>query len=538
MSTFGDYKAYKQYSPAYDMWKAKRNLAEAKRQEYLRLHPEEINPEDVQRGKSLMRAIDIMDEYSQKRAEDMEVATETAAIYGVELAMGGGGALGYMASRLKPVQKFFAKYGKTPKMQKAITTGVPIAIGAVAGLIASFPIYAWAAKTEIGASRKGRFEAMRKELNNPNGFAVLTEEQQNEARQIAQTISFPKEKKLSNQFKDYKALFGENTIYNAHRKAFELQLAEDEKHINDEMSPDEIENAKKEQQLLTNLVEKIDIASQDYAENAELATTFGLTSIGACAILFDLALGAILKACKVTSAPKIKNISRIASVIGVAGSALFAAKIQKEAARVGRFKAKQELLNNPAQFTYVDDSKLAEVGDVKVEPQKKQTMVEFLKNIWNDNREYEKYKKGQALEEKKLYKAIEKLELTPEQIEDAKRLQKNTFKTFNKIDENSQRYAESIEALGNAINVPLNLVFGTIGGLVGAAVAMKPLAAGKKLVKSDLINMYAKLVGFSFLSTIPSLIVNAKITKEQKRASRVADMIAINEMQDYRQFKA
>ena len=38
------------------------------------------------------------------------------------------------------------------------------------------------------------------------------------------------------------------------------------------------------------------------------------------------------------------------------------------------------------------------------------------------------------------------------------------------------------------------------------------------------------------LSSLPSIGVNAYITKEQKKASRVADMLAINELSDYRQF--
>ena len=38
------------------------------------------------------------------------------------------------------------------------------------------------------------------------------------------------------------------------------------------------------------------------------------------------------------------------------------------------------------------------------------------------------------------------LELSEEQLKDARRLQHNTFKTFNKVDEMSQRYSEDIEA--------------------------------------------------------------------------------------------
>ena len=86
MSTFGDYKAYKKFAPSYNDWKQSRDLADAKRQEYLRKNPSEINKDDIQRSRTLLRAIDVMDEYSQKRAEDMEVATEAVVGYGLEFA--------------------------------------------------------------------------------------------------------------------------------------------------------------------------------------------------------------------------------------------------------------------------------------------------------------------------------------------------------------------------------------------------------------------------------------------------------------------
>ena len=95
MSAFGDYKAYKKYEPAYPGWIYERDLTESKRQEYLRRHPESIDQNDIQRGKVLIRAIDVMDEYSQKRAEDMEVATETAVGYGLDAAIFGGAAANY-----------------------------------------------------------------------------------------------------------------------------------------------------------------------------------------------------------------------------------------------------------------------------------------------------------------------------------------------------------------------------------------------------------------------------------------------------------
>jgi len=43
-------------------------------------------------------------------------------------------------------------------------------------------------------------------------------------------------------------------------------------------------------------------------------------------------------------------------------------------------------------------------------------------------------------------------------------------------------------------------------------------------------------MGTILLFTLPSIIINAFITKEQKKAARVANMEAINELSNYRKF--
>ena len=83
---FGDYKSYKKFAPNYAEWKQARDFAEAKRQAYLNTHPQDVNLEDIQKSKAILRAIDVMDEFSQKRAEDMEVITETVVGQGLGFA--------------------------------------------------------------------------------------------------------------------------------------------------------------------------------------------------------------------------------------------------------------------------------------------------------------------------------------------------------------------------------------------------------------------------------------------------------------------
>ena len=538
MSMFGDYKSYRLYEPAYPSWKHKRDLMEAKRLAYIEKHPEVVNDDDIQRGKILLRAIDIMDEYSQKKAENMEAATEPVISMGLELASFAGLGLGVLLGSIKPIGKFFARFvPKGSKIKKYVGIGIPGAIGFLAGSLAAFPLMAWGAKAEVGASRKGRFEAMRSELENPNGFAILTQEQVEKAKEYASEIVLEEDKKkkvsekISKSFDSIKDMAMDSKEYKEQKKQFELELKEDEKNSGRELTDEEILNAKKDQQLLTKLVEKIDIASQDYAENSELATQTGIVTAGAFGGLAYFYTDKILHALKVKSENKISMIIKTLAIVVFAAMGIFAAQINKHASRVGRFKVKQELMQNPNNFVYVSDEQASEISDAKVKQKKKLNILSFLLTAYKDNREYMKYKKTIGKDERRFYKATEKLDLTKKQLEDAKHLQKNTFRTFNKVDEKSQKYAESIEALGQSLAYPINLIFTMIATAFAAPYLFKATQS-----KADSTKNLMKYAGIVMLSTIPAMIMNAIITRQQKNASRIADMMAINELDDYKKF--
>ena len=535
MSMFGDYKAYKRYEPAYANWKQSRDIMDAKRLEYLKQNPQEYNPEDVQRGKTLLRAIDIMDEYSQKRAQNMEVAANSGIESALMLMIFAGGALGGVVSKFKPVQNLMVKMAKKFKLNTEFTKGfVPMLAGILVGTVASFPLQAWAAKIQVEASRKGRFEAMRKDLKSPNGFAILTPEQIQAAKRRMQAIPPESDaKKLSAKLfggmNNLKEMAVDSKEYRIQRNLFEAQLAEQQAHLNDSMSAEEIEKAKKEQQLLTKLVEKIDIASQDYAQNAEMGISILTNSLLAGGFLTGFIANKILSAFKVQSAGKIQTITQGISLIATIAAGIWGSLIAKDASRVGRFKIKQELAKNPENLVYISDDKAKTIGDVQI-TKKKKGMIPFLKEAWANRKEYLQYQKTTAKDEKRFYKAVETLKLTPEQLKDAKRLQKNTFMTFNTVDEKSQKYSESVEALGESVsqfvvNITSLIAFGLIGIL-----QKDKKAAGK------FENILAG-IGPAMLAMIPAILLDIYITKEQKNASRVADMLAINELSDYRQFR-
>ncbi len=549
---FKDYNAYKQFQPQYANWKSQRDKQEAKRLAYLEKHPELKNKEDIQRGKTLLKAIDILDEYSQSSAENTELATEIVSqqiLGAISLA---GSALGLGAMYLKPIRKYFDKMSKTSETLAMIAMLVPTMVGGAIASLAAFPIMAWAAKVETGASRKGRLEAMQTKLQNPANFAILTDEQLQKVKEESANIKLSKEetetitpkfsfKESINILKNFNK---QEEIERLDHENFKKLIHEDEITTDFELSTDELEKAKRDQQILTKLVERIDLASQDYAENVEFATN-ALTLFSP---LCGLGIGWLSN--KINHLLKVKPENMPAKIapwalglIGTIGVAAFSTSIQKQASRVGRFNVRQELAKNPEQLIYIDDEKVnAEITDnIEIKSKKRPNFFKFLWQVFKDNQAYKKYQKSEGLEDKKFNKALEKIELSADQLREAEILQRNTFKTFNKVDEMSQKYSENVEAVGNSLKQPLSLICTTVGALVGFKYLTRiPDAVGSKTtgIKNldEILKGALKYLGSILISCVPIIAFDFYVTKEQKAASRVANMQAINELGDVKNF--
>lgn len=554
MDVFDNYKKYRQYKPEYTEWKKNQDLQEAKRQQYLKNNPAESNNEDIKRGKALLHAIDVMDEYSQTNAEDMEVATEMAAGQVTGLVDMAGILLGFALINVPAVKNRMAKYAGKNKTLQIIFDLVPTAIGLAAATIAMVPVTAWAARVQVGASRKGRFEAMNKDLKNPVHFAVLTEEQTKEAKEKAKNIPVDEDMKrmlkaskgfnmgFMDTIRTLKKLAKNDTEYEKQKEAFEKEIFANEMNFEKPLSHEAIRKAKRDKQILSKLVQKIDIASQDYAENVELATNTASVAALGSGVLVGWLSNKVLKLFKAN--PNSKLVKFAPWAIGLALTltvSTMAAKVQKQASRVARFNIRKEMSENPQSLVYVDDEKADTVKDVKVNKETKPNFFEFLWQAYKDNKVYTKYLKKEGLEEKKFHKALENMQLSEQQLKEAKTLQRNTFKTFNKVDENSQTYSESVEAVGQIIQQPLI----TIGSMLGMGLGLyltrndfKKIAEDlpkkeltKLSIKTGIKNGVAIIAGI-----LPGILFDIYITKEQKKASRIADMLAIKELQDYRHF--
>ncbi len=526
MSKIANYQEFKKHQPKYEGWKKERDENLQKKVQYLKNNPipnDEYNKE-IEKAKIVLNAVDIMDEYSQSRAEDTEQIVQATSA-------GLSQVVGYISMGLATLSIFLSKGAKEAFAQlqsgnfKNITKLIPAALCLIipTALVSSI-IASWGASKQVQSSRLGRKDAMEKDLASLNQFAILDEQQKQYVDKQAKTIQVDKKeaKKTINATKGLGIKESIKTIFSKDDKEIIKTNVKLDERAN--LSEKEILEAKKDKELIQTIVEKIDISSQDYAENAELAV--GTLQTASTASGIGLGALATYISCK------IKPLARFALPIGlivgvgtcIAGI-IIGAKIDKQASRVGRFMAKQELLNNPEVLIYVDENKYKNEV-VNIEPKKKKNYFSQVIQMLKDNIEYNKHIKENNTATIQKRKAKEQIQLSPEQKNRAQQLQKNVFNMFNKLDEKSQIYSESTEALGETITSILTSFISLPVVLISN---MYTIGANTKL---------GKLKGL--LATVSSFIIpiasNIIVTKEQKRASRVANMEAIEELNDYRYF--
>lgn len=150
----------------------------------------------------------------------------------------------------------------------------------------------------------------------------------------------------------------------------------------------------------------------------------------------------------------------IASILAIFPSAILALKLQKDASRAGRFTAKRELEKDPTNFIGYSDDDLKEVKDVKATQKPESKIKEyalFIPRVVSDWWKYNQYRNNEMKYKKALNKELKKLDVSDEQLRNAKNLQKKVFNTFEKIDDKSQAYSEATEA---AIETAQPLVLG------------------------------------------------------------------------------
>lgn len=193
-----------------------------------------------------------------------------------------------------------------------------------------------------------------------------------------------------------------------------------------------------------------------------------------------------------------------AFVSGIGGM-LIALKLQKSSARAGRYTAKRELEKDPKNFIGYSEEDFEEVKDIKNKNKKPSTIKEyitFIPTVLKQYYAYDKFRRTEYKEKQVLNELLRKQNVSDAQMKDAKNLQRKIFNTFEKIDDNSQIYSESMEA---ATDIAQPFVW--YGGL---------LAASSPLIAAGIQFKRGKLSGAKILDKITDKLSSASNIMQKK----------------------
>lgn len=536
MSTISANNLSKVYKNEYSTWRDDKALNAAKRQEYLRRNPDAIEDYDLQRAKVLLYTVGMMDKSLKENSNKVSVAFETATNLGLGYAAVGGATLGYLTTKLRFIKTSIEKITqKHPKSKNIISMGISL-VGGVLGILAAYPAYSFLSSVESKIHRKRKFETMEKELQDPRIFVVLNEEQKKEFQQNLPELdknpikTTPKEN-LSKEVKSMKKIYEETVDFDKEQALFKEKYKKDKRLYEKELNAKEIKDAKKDMVLLNILIKEINTKSQSYKEKMQKVTDNLITASFALGSLFALCYERITKKMNIKSA----SLPAGMGVLLLISSTFFANWAQRRASHVGRFKAIQEMKQNPEQLVYISKRKTDTIEDneIQVEEKQKTSTLKFIKDFFKHNKEYTEWKKTNTYTGEDIANAMKKIDISPEQLKDAKRLQNNLFKTLYKVDKNTQNYSSDIDVMSESVKYPMTLILGTLGSVL----SMKYLVNLRNAIKpAEIFNNSIKYIGTIALFTIPSLFINAYFAKAQKMGARISDMTTMQELEDYRFF--
>ena len=429
---------------------------EAKQSEaYYQAHP--LTPQDQvrinQKIERILDATTVLDQASEQAAQSTEMAvTSVLGLTTMPVQLGlsfGSLALGELVSRrtknpLVGLANYFAILG--------------------AGLIPTFAIEGfsaiWGAQQETRASRIARRETRQAELANPNRYALFTEEQQrmavekvaqisNEAIEAEEKARDAKTDGLGGAFHQLKTLATDKKSHERDDLLNEVdeRLSKPPQAFSQRSEKDLKEDAA----LVSNITRTINDRSESYTENIENAySTLASGFSFVVAPLLTFGVSSLIK----------KTIGQDIGWAGKAGVFLlleipllmFGTRLERDGAKVARWKARQDMKNNPNSLLAVPDQAKASVQGIKDEHFKPKGLWDSFKQAFTlpfefakDQKAYHAWEKTEGMEEKKRRKALDQIQLSPEQMEEAKRLQARTNEAFTLTDEYSQE-SEMMEA--------------------------------------------------------------------------------------------
>ena len=374
--------------------------------------------------------------------------------------------------------------------------------------------------SQLGLIRKASFDSSQHIIDNPKLFADLTQEQE---KQVQDIVSAEKktDSALINKLKDkvdIKSSFKSVKEYNYNKKKYEKEKSVYFEKLNSKknirLNASEEKQAKENQILFENLIKNVEHDVLVPLQRVETVSNIAYSAIFTGGFLEYLISDKLVEVMHVKNKPL-----QLAMKIGVPLLTYLLlnkniSDIENKAILATKYKHLKKFSENPLEYT-------------STEEQKKEPLFKFLKNVYHDMKEYDKFEQNELPEIKQRMQAKKQINITKEQEREAKLLQKNTSMVLNNQRERLYEQTVGIESLSETILGPIDILSTALGVKIGSLMT-------KKLTNHKLSGMF-KGIG-AVIAFIPAAIAEAKLTKQQKTAEKIASMLSIKDMEDYRKF--
>ncbi|MDD3237608.1 MAG: hypothetical protein PHV37_05865 [Candidatus Gastranaerophilales bacterium] len=563
MTILDTYRLFRGYETPYNNWKNEQNNLDNKRQ-VLNSQGKNLDSNiDLSQKKARVVADSmlVLDSIAQSKAEDVEAVFQTLQI---EL-LAGLSAVTSIPTLIKKTIPALEKHSENSQIAKKSASllqkydkaelkigkfKIPVskALTGVAAVVSAFvyiPTVTDFVKNQIGATRRAKFETMQNELSDMHDFSVLNDAQEQEVKNTVasnnKSVKSNEEAKFTDTIQDaldrinipksineVKDLLKGKQHYLAQKEQYETNLKKSEAYFNKPLSLEDEKTAKEDKQIFQNILKQVDLNSQDDLERVEKIVNVGYGSLFVGGFLEYLLSDTAVKALHIKNPIANKALSLGIPLLTYMLLNKNLAKFQNGAIKSVRYKNLTDLVNNKKDFNVYSDEDLSNVNDAKNENQKtKEGIIPFVKRICAEMKEYKRFRAEDLPLLKENIKAKRKIQLTDEQQDDARLLQRNTFMTINSVEDNNQKLSESIEALSEIALAPIEIASTAIGGFLGDKLAKTVKATKCK----GLYTALGAVVGF-----IPSALAEIYTTGQQRQALRISSMLTMEELKDYKSF--
>lgn len=487
-----------------------------------------------QKAKTIAEPILLLDSYTHEKAEDSETFYQT---YNTEL-MSVTSLLCLLPMTITKAIPFLNKHADknlAKKLAEFLTkyqnAGINIAgkritlpqITTVASSIGASIFFAKGIKNSIegqlGITRKASFDGTQKITSNHKMFAILTPEQEQKLEQITkhnekhQTAFVDKLKDRLDVTSSFQAVEEYNRTKKDYQQRKEEYFNKENKIPNRKLSDAKLKQAEEDKQLFQNLLKNMEHDVLEPLQKVETMANIGYSALFAGGFLEYLITDKLVDVLHIQNKPL-----RGAMKIGVPILTYLLlnkniSDFENKAILATKYKHLKQFIDNPEQYHHKRDNK-------------QQNIIDFVKTVAKDMKDYDTFAEKELPKIKEKLEAKQQINLTPEQEKQAKLLQKQTNLVVNTQRERMFEQTVGIESLSETVTNPIDILGAAVGGAIGNALGKKCNAK-----YAGLATALGTIVGF-----LPIAIMEAKFTAEQKKAERIASMLAMKDLENPKKF--